>query len=279
MDWPKARAILLAAFTAVNLILAYFIWGPSGVLPGVTDATHQQVVEQVRSTLAERGIILPSSVTVPRTPGPLRFIYVEYRPTPADSTARVELSGGVDPETQAMVYQLDAIGSAARELKLENRHQVQQAVEEYLRFQRLLPEGAVLSSVLPQADMGYLVVEFVPSFDGYPVFSGYVKAEVTTRGIEAVKQLWVQPRGYTDAPAKAVRPATEALLRLAGRLQPTGSHPLTIDQVELGYYANRSLTVAQPDEVNGWDTVPVWRISLDTGEVYYINAFNGEWES
>ncbi|MDB4894116.1 MAG: hypothetical protein JWN15_378 [Firmicutes bacterium] len=301
MDWAKARAVLLIAFTVVNLMLAYFIWGPSAVLPGVSEASPQQVVDQVRATLAERSITLPTTVTVPRTPGPMRFLHVEYHPTPRFTQWPAELSDGngapvgtsgprgaegvqalkptIDKETQAIVYQPAASGPAARDVKLDNPHQVQQVTDDYLRQEALLPAGAVFSDMLPQGDTGRLTVEYVPMFDGYPVFSGYVRADVSARGIETVRQLWVQPGAYTEAPPKAVRPAPEALLRLAGRLQNSGSKRLVIREIKLGYYANRSLTVTQADGVNGWDTVPVWRISLDTGEVYYINAFNGEWES
>jgi hypothetical protein len=300
VDWPKARGILLAAFTAVNLILAYFIWGPSAVLPGMTEASHQQVVDQVRVTLAERGITLPDSVTVPSAPGPMRFLHVEYRPTPRFSQWPAEFSGvngapvgmtgargtegvqgmrpQIDKESQAIFYRPEAMGAAAHDVKLDNRRQVQQVAEEYLRRQMLMPPGAVFSGMFaPEA--GKVTVEYVPMFDRYPVFSGYVRAEVSPHGIETVRQLWVSPSGYTAAPPKAVRPASEALLRLAGRLQNAGTKRLAIREIQLGYYANRSLTVTQPDGVNGWDTVPVWRISLDSGEVYYVNAFNGEWES
>lgn len=294
MDWPRARTILIAAFTVVNLVLAYVIWGPVRSFFGQSDPPQKQMAEQVRATLLEQGLVLPATVTIPETPEPMRFLHVEYRPTP-DLQAEAgepmdEVSPGgnqqgwlaamrpvVDAETKALVYHPRATGIAAQELSLGNRGEVQQLVETFLRETQILPEDAKLNGIYPRADTQGLTVEYVSMFEGYPVFSGYVRTEVSTRGIEAVTQLWVEPTGYTDAPPKAVRPAGEALLRLAGRL--TGNKRRTVIELQLGYYASRTFTMTQPDKVNGWDTVPVWRIRLDSGDVYYINAFNGEWES
>lgn len=293
MDWPRARAILLAAFAVVNLILAYSIWGPSGLTADLTDMPHFQTPSQLRSTLAERGLILPVSISIPRTPAPMQFLHVEWPPTPAytewnaeDSIGGQNLTWSVehlrptrDPSTMATVFWLDAKGTAARELDLENSEQVRRFADDFLRQLALLPPGARLSGVFPRSDKGTVVVEYVPYFDELPVYSGYVKVELSQRGIESISILWVIPRGYTEAPPKAIRPAGEALLRLAGRLSTTSVKPRTVTEIQLGYYAGRALVPTQSGDVQGWDTVPVWRIVTDTGEAYFINAFNGEWES
>ncbi|HEY8345831.1 MAG TPA: hypothetical protein VIL07_00985 [Symbiobacteriaceae bacterium] len=287
MDWPKARAILLVAFLLVNGVLAYAIWGPDRSLPGLGRSSHAQEVEQVRTALAERGIILPASVTVPETPPPMRFLRVEFRPTPPSVLPPNESSSRdleparflPDPDSGALIYYAWEQGAGSRDIRPENRSQVQQVAEEYLRRRGWLPANAVVATYRHDPDRNVAMVEFVPSFDGLPVFSGYVRVEVSSRGVETVRFLWVEPTRYTDAAPKAVRPATEALLRLAGRLQDSVGEPRVIRDIRLGYYANRSLTGAQPEAVIGWDTVPVWRIELESGEVYYVNGFNGEWES
>lgn len=293
MDWPKARAILLAAFTVVNLILAYSIWGPNSLPADLTDVQERQTPTQLRSTLIDRGLILPATVTIPRTPGPMQFLHIEWPSTPdyeqwnpEDSlTVNSHTPPGmehlrplVDPETKATVFRIEATGTAARDLKLDNREQVQRFVDDYLRQVALLPAGARYSGYFPRSEFGRAVVEYVPDYKGFPVYSGYVRAEVSTRGIESITRLWVVPTGYTPAQPKAIRPAGEALLRLAGRLN-SNMRPRTVTDIQLGYYAGRALVPTQSGDVHGWDTVPVWRIVLDTGEVYFINAFNGEWES
>jgi hypothetical protein len=296
VDWPRARAILLAAFTVVNLILAYSIWGPSGLSLELSTSSSQQSVHQLREKLLAGGLVLPSSVIVPRTPPPMRFLHVEAVPTPELTDWTTELfeqgpvSGPrdsfgpddrlvpmVDPETHAVVLWPHATGAAAREVKLDNKEQIQKATEDYLRQIAFLPSGARLSGIVTQPAKETVVVEYVPFFEGLPVYSGYVRAEVSARGIESVAKLWVAPRGYTDAPAKAVRPAEEALLRLAGRFMQ--ARQSTITDIQLGYYAGRAFTLNQTGDIHGWDTIPVWRITLDNGDVYYMNAFNGEVET
>lgn len=294
MDWPKARAILLAAFAVVNLILAYSIWEPSSQSMELTSTVGPQSVQQLREKLLAGGLVLPLSVTVPRTPAPMRFLRVEAQPTPEFAEWSAALFGSepsgpfipsrlahlkpaLDPDTHATVFWPHATGAAAREVHMDNLEQVQSAAEDYLRQAALMPPGARFSRIYPGESPDTQVVEFVPYFDGMPVYSGYVRVQVSPRGTEQVSVLWVVPRGYTEAPAKAVRPPEEALLRLAGRF--IGVKQSTITEVQLGYYAGRALSIDQGGDVHGWDTIPVWRITLDSGDVYYINAFNGELES
>lgn len=290
MDWPRARAILLAALLLVNLVLAYAIWGPSGIFPELTGVPLRQQVQQVRATLLERGFDLTAQV--PPTPGPMSFLRVEYKPTlvipngadepsvkPIPAREAVEQGPSLEPATQAVVYRPRASGRATRELKLDNEAQVKAEVQQYLQAERLLPGDAMYTGYYPQAASGTAILEYVPSFQGHPVFSGYLRAEVSSRGIESVTLLWVQPRGFKEAPPKAVRAASEAVLRLVGHLERTGGTRQVVSDIRLGYYAGRSLTALQAGAVNGWDTVPVWRIRLSDGAVYFINAFNGELES
>jgi len=296
VDWARARAYLLTAFLIVNLILAYSIWGPTATLPYLTEEPQGETYEEFRETLANRKLVVPINLSLPRTPAPMRFLRVESPATPdfmewafeisaitsgnsahADTALAESLQPTIDPHTKAVDYFPRAIGPAALEIELENREQVIRIAEDYLRLMALLPSDARFANVTENRNKGTVTVEFCPLFDGIPVFSGYVRVEMSPRGIEKVSRFWVEPRTYTEAAAKQVRPAREALLRLAGRL--ASARVRTVTEIQLGYYAGRTLSLAQSDDVQSWDTVPVWRITLDGGETYYINAFNGEWES
>jgi hypothetical protein len=296
VDWARARAYLLTAFLVVNLILAYSIWGPTAMLPYLSEEPQDQTYEEFRETLANRKLVVPVTLSLPRTPAPMRFLRVESPPTPDflqwafeinaitrrndahDDMALVEsLRPTIDPQTKAVSYFPRATGTAAHEMKLDNREHVIRVAEEYLRLMALLPADARVASVTENRNTGTVTVEFCPLFDGIPVFSGYVRVEMSPRGVEKVSRFWVEPREYAESAPKQVRPAREALLRLAGRL--ASARVRTVTEIQLGYYAGRTLSLAQSDDVHGWDTVPVWRITLDGGETYYINALNGEWES
>jgi len=297
LDWPRARSILLVAFTIVNLVLAYSLWGPD-TTPALAEPSGRVQVEQIRARLSERGIILPTGVLLPPTPEPMRFLRVEYRPdlnlersddesyhrlapTPLRPFGFDGLGTSpeptLDPDTQAVIYRPEATGRAAQPVDMENEAEVRQVAEDYLEDEQLMPDDAYPTGIIFRGETA--LVEFVPLFEGTPVFSGYTRVEVSKRGIETITQFWVRPRGYKDAPPKAVRTAADALFRLAGHLERSGTSARTILDVRLGYYAGRSLTVPAPDAISSWETVPVWRIHLDNGAVYFVNAFNGELES
>lgn len=300
MDWSQARGILLVAFAMVNLVLAYSIWGPTGIFPELSGTPHQQQVLQIRNTLAERGFELVAAV--PKAPERLPFLRVEHNPTLNFDHLRIELSEKnrspshdsermafeaargwaeprIDPETLATIYQIDGKGFVNRDWRLENREQVQDEVHRFLTTQQILPKESHLHVSYPKPQSGNYIVEYFPLFQEFPVFSGFVRVEVSSRGIEQVVKFWVRPLDYKDNQQKPIRPAAEALLRLVGHLERTGNKRRVITDIRLGYYAGRGLTPLQSGEVNRWDTVPVWRVQLDTGVVYYINAFTGEFES
>ena len=285
MDWTRARAILLAAFAVVNLILAYSLWGPKGEIDPTVPTARSQLV-QLRTRLDELGLLLPSGVTVPSTPAPMRFLRVEYRPDPTKPGSADEPSDGAasgaglraryDPDTRETVLEL-VRPAEKTPVNLSDRAALRRAAEDFLKERGLLPADVQLSGIFLRDDGA--MVEFVPTYDGLPVFSGYLRVYLSAQGIDRVVKHWVMPVGYKEGTAKAVRPAAEALLRLAGHLEADGEQVRTIVDVRLGYYSGPSVTVPAAEEISAWETVPVWRITLDSGQVYYVNAFNGELES
>ncbi|MBP2019468.1 hypothetical protein J2Z79_002907 [Symbiobacterium terraclitae] len=286
MDWTRARAILLVAFTVVNLLLAFSLWGPKGDLATAEPTARWQLV-QLQDRLDERGLLLPSGIALPATPGPMYFLRVEFRPHPGKRVHASEPSEGIvsasdvryrhDPSTRETVFEpVDPRSTPAPDLA--DRLALRAAAEQYLRSHGLLPAGAQLSGVF-RRESGGAMVEYVPVYDGLPVYSGYVRVYFSERGVVRVVQHWVEPVGFKEGAPKAVRPAAEALLRLAGHLEQESKHVRTIVDVRLGYYSGPSVTVSAAGEISAWETVPVWRITLDNGLVYYVNAFNGELES
>lgn len=288
MDWPRARAVLLVAFTIVNLVLAYSLWGPAGMRPiGAQPSARSQLV-QLRSLLDERGLILPSGVVVPETPLPMKLLRVEYRPDLEILDVRNELSFGdqpalsfhsrLDPGTQAIIIEPLASEGGMPPINFADRAQVREAAEEFLEANQLLPIDAQLSGIFSWGSTGAMV-EFVPRYQGIPVYSGYLRVYLSIAGVERVVAHWVSPLEFKEGPSKAVRPASEALLRLAGHLEQTDENVRMILDVRLGYYSGPSVTVPMAEAISSWETVPVWRITLDNGMIYYVNAFNGELES
>lgn len=279
MDWARARLILLVAFTAVNLSLAYLIWGESARGLIANHGSSRVERDQLRVDLLQRGVELDPSVILPPTPQPMRFLRVVHQPATLPTDLILDGAGfSVNAQSGLMGFQPSAQGAAARELKLENRNTVTQFAQEYGRSVNLLPPEAQVSGTYPM-DAGMLRVEFTPVFNSLPVFAGFVWIDVSPRGVEAITRFWVIPEGLKEGTAKAVRPAQEALLRVADELQVKKATERRVIEVRLGYYAVPATVGSPTSLVRAWDTVPVWQVRLADGRRYWVNAFNGQLEN
>jgi hypothetical protein len=278
MDWARARLILLVAFTAVNISLAYLIWG--GTAKGLLEsrAGSRGERDRIQLELANLGVQLDPAVILPPTPQPMSFLRVVHQPAPSG-----ELVDGtpvtVDSQTALLTARPSGKGMAGRELKLENRNQVQQFATEYGRSVNLLPPEAQVSGTYVQPRSGFLRVEYTPVWNGLPVFAGYVWMDLSTRGVETITRYWVVPEGVKEGQPKAVRPAQEALLRVADLLKASPTSERVITEVRLGYYAGPAIAGAPSSLIRAWDTVPVWQVRVGNTEVHYVNAFNGQLEN
>ncbi|HLO02783.1 MAG TPA: hypothetical protein VK191_06735 [Symbiobacteriaceae bacterium] len=280
MDWARARLILLVAFTAVNLSLAYLIWGESARGLIADRGSSRVERDQLRVSLLQRGVELDPAVVLPPTPQPMRFLRVVHQPATLPPDLVLNGAGlSVDSQSGLIGLQPAAQGAAARGLNLENRGSVTQFAQEYGKSINLLPPEAQVSGIYPQAGTGFLRVEFTPVYNGLPVFAGFVWIDLSTKGVETISRFWVIPEGLKEGTAKAVRPAQEALLRVADQLQATKAAERRVVEVRLGYYAV-PVTVGSPTSlVRAWDTVPVWQVRVADGRRYYVNAFNGQLEN
>lgn len=270
--------ILLVAFMAVNLSLAYLIWGESARGLLVNRGSTRQELDQLRTSLLQRGVELDPGVVLPPTPQPMRFLRVVQQSVAIPPELILQGAVSTDTQTGQVTFKPAAEGAAMRELKFENRNSVTLFAQEYGRWTNLLPPEAQVSGIYPQ-ESGNLRIEFTPVFSGHPVFSGYVWIELSPKGVEAITRFWVIPEGLKEGTAKAVRPAQEALLRVADQLQLTKTDERRVVEVRMGYYADPVTAGAATSQVRSWDTVPVWQVRMSDGERYYVNAFNGQLET
>lgn len=104
--------------------------------------------------------------------------------------------------------------------------------------------------------------------NGDNFYGGYFKATVTSKGIEKGKFFFLDYEGESETFIEII-PATTALLRIINHL-PQGKENI-ITSLELGYFT-------QEFYAESWEAVPVWKISTENGDEYYLNAFTGELE-
>ena len=173
MDWPRARAILLAAFMLVNGLLAYALWGPSVAGSATIGRTSPAYVQSVRTRLADLGLELAVAIPTPPAMMP-QFLRVEYDSTPDFPEFRVEHSTrrpgsyeirprafelgsarvepSVERATGIVRYRPAARGAAARDVRLDQRQSVRQAADEYLRAEGQSRSDMRFTRVYPAAE-------------------------------------------------------------------------------------------------------------------------------
>lgn len=288
VDWHKARAILIAAFTLVNAFLAYQLWGGPGRLAGALVPSLPAQLQEVRDRLAAGNIQLASSI--PTAVPPLTFLRVK-RPEPdLDSLIRVFFAdrdgviiraegktvvvrtGAEDIKLSprgTLVYRNQGLSAGAADGGLD-RGAARQKAEEFLRERYGLPADARPDFAVPVGDGSRYKVEYVQHREGLPVFSGRISLTVSAAGVEELTADWLILEGASGA-SKKVIPATEALLRLAGHLEAEDEQGVIFESIQLGYYSPAY-------DAEEWDVPPVWRVRTAADETYYINAFTGELE-
>lgn len=297
MDWPRARIILLGSFAVVNLILAFFLWGPGMQVWGAPQTNSPEHLREVKARLKEAGAELQADLPQASLQTPFLRVTRVAPPTinlgrlsghsislDAPSGQGVQGLPGVAVETHGRlllqptiredgtaIYQTLATGLAAESLDLSDHERLIVQVQRMLRAMGLLPDGPWDEQVYVKQG-GTTVVECTQMLGGTPLFAGQVVATVSSHGIESVEFFWLRLQGGRGE-LKAVIPASQALLHLTGELESANTlgpkKPLVFIGVRLGYYAERN------EEAQSWDMVPAWRIDLENGTSYYVNGFTG----
>ena len=113
------------------------------------------------------------------------------------------------------------------------------------------------------------VLNFRQEYDSFPLYAGYLQLFMHGHKPEECYLYCLEPIGFAEQKREAIPPST-ALLRLIEAYKG-GVRQARIIDFSLGYYS-------QEYDAERWEIPPVWRIRLDNGEVYYINAFTGNLE-
>jgi regulatory protein YycI of two-component signal transduction system YycFG len=114
-----------------------------------------------------------------------------------------------------------------------------------------------------------LVLNFRQEYDGFPLYAGYLQLFMRGLKPEGCYLYCLEPVGFAEQKREAIPPTT-ALLRLIEAYKG-GTQETSIIDFSLGYYSREY-------DAERWEIPPVWRIRLDNGEVFYINAFTGNLE-
>lgn len=130
------------------------------------------------------------------------------------------------------------------------------------------PPGAAFDYAGRVVGSALYEVDYVEVYDGLPLFPGYLDVGVDAHGVVSVRRYWLHVASPAG-PKRATIGAAQAVLQLAADVHASADHRLRVADVRLGYYGLNTTAARQ------WQLVPVWRVRLAGGGIYYINAYTG----
>ncbi|HSW67341.1 MAG TPA: two-component system regulatory protein YycI [Bacteroidales bacterium] len=157
---------------------------------------------------------------------------------------------------------------AENTVALEER-ELTNLVAQFLNNYKLMPEGAQFDFI-ETVETGQIVVHYYQMFNNIPLFVGHLKVFIQLDHIYAIQLYWLYPIERTPKREIEIISAADALTNLIGELG-FSNEPRQILQVELGFFSGEY-------DAERWEVPPVWRIVMDDGQKYYINAFLGNLE-
>lgn len=289
MEWSKAKNILIFTFLALNLFLGYSLW-EEFYMHSPSRVVSQREIEEARDSLDSVNLELKASFS--RQTFSMSFLTV----TNWEQQGEILAAGLFEPDLSFTVKQGEEgaptvyrqqtkqlslwengkvffIQELPEELEEPEEDALEEGTavslaEETLRNAQIFPPDARLEEAYSLEDGGYLVT-YHQVYKNHSLYGGYLMVWVTPRGVEKLEIYWLDPQGFSGQEINTISPAV-ALTRLADSLSPSPARE-AVESVNLGYYS-------EAFDAQKWDMVPVWRIRLSTGRVYYINAYTGEQE-
>jgi len=282
LEWKKAIAILVASFIILNVFLVFNLWFKEKPMAEFKLTSGQQF--EIKQYLMERGVIL--KVDDLKEGRPQSLLEVSFQKV--DEKKALESFFGKKALPQINKTQDGRIYTFEKQQLIitdngfityfNNEDQIiwpnltkEQAENEAANFIKnhgSMPADAVLDKVTyDEKSQGYLL-EYVRYYDNFFIDNSYVTMLVTPSGIKTYYQCWLKPLGYIGKKRGVISPLT-AIMRVINEVQ--AENQISITRVQQGYYSKLY-------DANRWQVAPVWKIELNDGDIYYVNAYTGEME-
>jgi len=239
MDWGRAKSVLIIAFLLLNMVLGYQLWMEwRERIDSAVDWTS--LPPEAQQAMSSKGIRVEAEIPT-ETPEMLEQLTYSLKETPTSGTgARIMLNP--QPNTRVVYFDEEletALGSVIPELN------------QYHLYSLGSGDGVFVLN---------------RTFDGWPIFDINIEFYYSEQKITAYRQDVVESLSPEDSKRQKVLPATMAVAKLIASYLPAGS---TIREIQLGYHGQIFDSEIQL-------AAPSWRVLLDDGEVYYVNAISGE---
>ena len=282
LEWRKAIIILIVSFISLNLILATNIWYREKPSNYFNLTENQQ--SQIEKLLEQRNVKLKADM--PEEGRAQAFLEIRFKPIDekkaledffgknakpqiedAEGSKSYTLDGKqlIITDNGELTYHDNKEGKAPSTITEEK---ARKEAESFLKSHGGIPEQAVLSNITyDDLNKGYLL-EYNRYYEDFLIANSNATVLVTPSGVKMYHQCWMDPIGDIGKKRSVISPLT-AIMRVVSEIKT--EDPFVISDIEQGFYSK----LYNADRLQA---APVWKVALENGDVYYVNAYTGEME-
>ncbi|MDQ0891827.1 regulatory protein YycI of two-component signal transduction system YycFG [Paenibacillus sp. V4I9] len=240
MNWSRAKTILICSFLMLNMILGFQLWSTNRSNQTEIALDTSSTVEELNNALRNKNIRLMDEL--PTDQLKLKVITVKYD----DSIKPGEQKTLKTPINMSLL-----LGKGA-----SKEIQAQSEIPHFGLYQ--------LDSMRKNG-----VYVFTQLYGKLPLFDVWVELNEQNGEITSYRQAYVEVESGVEQTEQKLIPAQLAVRSLVDNYLNDGA---IITEVRLGYHGQPYNSETQP-------MFPHWRITIDNGDIYYLQAFNGAVES
>ncbi|MCC3377367.1 two-component system regulatory protein YycI [Cohnella sp. REN36] len=241
MDWRRAKSVLILAFLILNVVLGYQLWleWRERIDRSVDLGSLSPEAQQAMN---EKKIRITGKIPT-ETPRLREMTYKLQEPPSMDASARTPID---PPKETRIVFSTEelqqALGSVIPDLSKYRFDYYGSREGAYYSFNRMV--------------------------DGLPFFDVRLELYYSELKIRSYRQDLMEELPSESGPEQKVLPATQAVASLIlKKYLPAGAN---VQEVTLGYHGQPIFD--SETQVSS----PSWRILIEGGDIYYVNAINGE---
>jgi len=281
MDWKRAIWILVVSFFVLNIVLVANLFIKT--MPGESFKLEEDQQKALKTYLESRGIKFETQL--PDKGVAVPFLEVGRESSDQEKLVEMFFSEGVERvekieggekfisgRRQLILMESGSVifedGEATEEVPELNGERALQIAEKFVKDHGGLPEHAKLNYVRYEPKTGGYVVEYVGNYRGFFVANSYIRLLVTRSGVVRFERNFLKPIGFEGKRRQVIPPLTAVMKVDAER---KSNSPTVVKKVEQGFYS-------QFYNAERWLAAPVWKVELESGEIYYVNAYTGELE-
>lgn len=273
MNWSKAKTVMIITFAILNVLLYLTIAKMNKSEPYILSGND---LHSLKKVLLQNNIILKT--TIPQNKEPLPLIKVTREIFDEDFALENFIKGqkyGKYKENRYTIFKfedktikVDGVSfyyfERSDKFKNMSSSQKEEYVQNFINNYHFKEINVQVEKIFQGREVK---IKYFQTYKDYFIDGGWMEGKIDDKGFEFSK-CWFGSVAMEKA-KKDVIDAVYALLKLVEI--KTDTKPMVIKEIKLGYYFNWS-------NATKGEAVPVWRITTEEGDKYYVNAYTRNFE-